>query len=1349
MVPKSLLALLACAAVATPPARARSIDLGGNWLTLRLPQPEFPPADAPGWTEHDVVAPVGAAEWICQRRAFPVPADAAGKRLFLRFEGVKYTARVRCNGNPVGQHTGGYEPFECDITACARIGAENTVEVLAGSWKQLAADPEAYAPARLDRDGMESLADQLLYPVGSHTSSMGIWAPVSLEVRDDLFLEDVVILPSVRRKSLDVRFTVRNLAKTRFDFRLQPLVTEDARRLLEFPVLHGSVQGEDRVTLTARTAWERPPLWWPHKPQLLYLETALRRGDAVLDQRRDRFGFREVWTEGERFVLNGVPLHLLGNSCHPLGSTREKATETYRLCREAHVNCFRLHAQPWGKAWYDVADETGMLIIHESAVWCFVRQYALADPRFWDNFATHLRAQIRLHRNRPSVIGWSIENEMLHCGGTRVEGTEQRLADLASVVRDEDPTRLISYDGDEDPMGAADVSNLHYAHSFPRNRLWPDTCYWFDHPYKVQGWPRREWQWDRRKPLYIGEYLWQPGATPDSYSLFFGDEAYTDMRGFQIRAKATAWRYQIEAYRAQGLSGGCPWNIFEGGSLPDSPMYRAVQTAYRPQCVLVRQWSDTFFPAQTFRRDLTVINDVLRSAHLTLKAWLQNGAARLSEQTQVLEMEPAEIRCLTWTFAAPDAPEDTSFQLVTTLEEYGREVFRETRPCRALPAPAGPGVAAAGTVLFDPSGSTHAALRECGCPVPALAPGDPLPDGTRAVIVGEGALEDPPDWPAGGQLREFAGKGGRVIVLAQTRVPPILPASLHQDGSTHAFLRDPGHPLTDGIPDDAFRLWEPDHLVSRCDLERPDKGAAHILVDAGGNGLDRVLLMELPYGGGAFLFCQALVVEKCRVSPVAARLLRRLVDYAATPTARRGPLAIACRDTGVTNALRQVGVIVKELDWTVLGPPGVTLVDGERDLTDPEIATLRTWVEKGGTLWLNRPAPALVQRFGIPLPGYEWTENRGAPLLLNKGTPLARGLRNEDLYWLGDDLPKRHAAWGLTPDVITHALTPVLSDAVRIEIPPAALDNSTVPISRREQGGIWLSTRGTLTTDADLPRDGTYILVVNAGGTPFAKVFPAFRVLLDDMAVGGFQTTAGEPHPYTVAFAAKAGKHRLGIAFTNDASGAGEDRNAFVAGAVLAPSAPLPDHVSPVTSPPALVTLAMGKGTILLDGIRWHDPGARNVGKARRFLSALLTRLAVETLPVNRGVPLVLDSFTFQPGVTHLERRGAGQLYLGNTGWTEGPVRFDRDGPFEVIIEAQGTEAKGEFPEIEIFLDGTPVGRQFLPGSGWQDLTFPLPARAGEHLLRVRFTNDFHDPAAHLDRNLWIKRIAVAAPTDP
>ena len=259
---------------------------------------------------------------------------------------------------------------------------------------------------------------------------------------------------------------------------------------------------------------------WSHlDPYLYYLDTTVSSG-AGQDQLQTRFGFREFWIQGGRFYLNGTPINLLATATWP-PSDLQDTNQIRQILEEVKAGNnvgIRFHTQPWDEAWYNIADEIGLLVVEECAVWCDPAAYKLSDATFWTNYSQHVTAAVKRDRNHPSIVLWSLENEILIAAGkTLYSGTVADLAALGAMVKSLDPTRPITYEADLDPGGEADVLGLHYPHEFPDYHVWPNDAYWMNQPIARDWMPGGQWIWDRSKPLYIGEFLWVPGTSAGGF----------------------------------------------------------------------------------------------------------------------------------------------------------------------------------------------------------------------------------------------------------------------------------------------------------------------------------------------------------------------------------------------------------------------------------------------------------------------------------------------------------------------------------------------------------------------------------------------------------------------------------------------------------------------------------------------------------------------------------------------------------------------------------------------------------------------------------------------------------------
>ncbi len=122
----------------------------------------------------------------------------------------------------------------------------------------------------------------------------------------------------------------------------------------------------------------------------------------------------------------------------------------------------------------DLADEMGLLVLDETALFGSSVKMNFDSPVAWQRFAAHYDDLILRDRNHPSVFGWSVGNELFAIFNLNEVGKEQsdewyqKLAELGNRARILDPTRdWISCDGDEDLRGTMPVWNRHFGHGLP------------------------------------------------------------------------------------------------------------------------------------------------------------------------------------------------------------------------------------------------------------------------------------------------------------------------------------------------------------------------------------------------------------------------------------------------------------------------------------------------------------------------------------------------------------------------------------------------------------------------------------------------------------------------------------------------------------------------------------------------------------------------------------------------------------------------------------------------------------------------------------------------------------------
>ncbi|PSL03564.1 glycosyl hydrolase family 2 [Haloactinopolyspora alba] len=326
------------------------------------------------------------------RRLLTAPAGWAGARVFLCFGAVHHETRVTLDGAAVGSHTGGYEPFEFDVTELLTPGEthELRVDVRAPADKRAIPHGKQRSIPRDDYDGV------------SFTPSSGIWQSVWLEARGRTYLDTI----AVRGDSL-----------TGFDITARLAGDDPAEAPVVAEIVDGSAHGE-RVRLVSdadgrvhgRLDVAEPHLWSPADPHLYSLEFTVGTGEA--DRVTVTGGLRRFEALGEQLYLNGDRLYVRGvldQGYWPgTGVTAPDDAALVRdleLARECGYNLVRKHIKLEEPRWLHHADRTGMLVWAEPP----------APSRYSDEAALAFEAQLApmvdRDGNHPSIVVWGLYNE--------------------------------------------------------------------------------------------------------------------------------------------------------------------------------------------------------------------------------------------------------------------------------------------------------------------------------------------------------------------------------------------------------------------------------------------------------------------------------------------------------------------------------------------------------------------------------------------------------------------------------------------------------------------------------------------------------------------------------------------------------------------------------------------------------------------------------------------------------------------------------------------------------------------------------------------------------------------------
>lgn len=1220
------------------------------------------------------------------RRSFDVPADWRERRVLLRFNGVKYNSAVRVNGRRVGGCFNGYDQFDLDVTDAVKFGASNELLVGARDWsgvfdKQLP-DPPATMNWHALRDWPR---DNVLSPVGGLHTLFGIWDDVTLLSAPPVHIADVTIATSVRKGELAATFEVANEGKQDARVTLKIAVVDLPTLVFEnkaFTLAAGAV-----TNVSARIEWKDAKLWDCERPHLYHLESRLevtepappapRPSESATkpavsprplqppDELRTRFGFREFWVERGRFMLNGAPITLRASAAWPARQqTREEIAGLWRKTKEAHTIAFRTHTQPWRQVFYDVADELGLLIIPEGAIWNDRASYRVEDERFWKNYRDHLAAMWRRMKNNPSVVMWSLENEFY--GGRCAAGTrgEAEMAKAGVFLKKLDPTRPITYESDGDPRlrandrsGVADVIGMHYPHEYPMFRLYPDTVWWLQHGINHRFfWPEERFKWSRSKPLYIGEFLWLPSSNPDWHTLWFGDDAYLDYGDYRNRGKAAAWRDQIVAYRAQGLNGIGPWTMFEGGPLGEANhLWSAHRYAYHPIGAYLREADTRFYAGDKVWRSANLFNSTLRDGEVAFDWSVEVGTKRIAAKQHAVALKADDRVARELMFVAPGASARTDAALVLKTSMANAPPFEDRRAISIWPRPAitvGAGVAMFGAVarkgLPKPLDAFRAVadlrdLEAADVNVLLVMPGalDALAaSNTATAVIGER------NTPLGA-LHRWVRAGGRALVFPQGEAGSrLLPAAFSAQTSTMTFPQNPQHRALRGIEPGDLKFWRGDGKVADVLTETPPAPRAGAAV-AGKSAVKPAALPKAPKrarGGGLFehAYGHHIVTAGEPVWDAQAGALPVVVAGNEHGLAT-APLLEVRRGKGM---MLLCGLqLVEKCDTE---PAARRILQNCLDhLTEYKGDTAEV-VCAGGK---DGPLRALLQRIGVRL-AVQDTPAANSRLVVFDGDAVTRSAPNQlrilatagATLWLHrpSAAALEHAAKALE---LKASLAPAHGPVRRVdELPPIA---------------------------AGLAREDLYWLAEKKHWTqePIRQARDSIR-------------SAIQP----------------GGSFTL------------------------------LTQPGALAVAKVSRGMVIVDMFEESGEPARiNAAKLERLFATLLANAGADFGEPGEAAVLDANRFAAVGEIPHFEHQ-PDALYMGSNGRVTCPVRIAYPGEYRVTFIGKGTPAQGRFPVVELAVDGRKLGQVEIRSGAFVAHSLAVELPAGLREVSLSFVNDIAGP---------------------
>ena len=565
----------------------RRVDLPHDWSIEGRPSKDNPTGSEGGYF------PAGTG-WY--RKTFSAPPEWRGKRVSVEFDGVYRNATVYLNGHKLGNQPYGYTSFSFDVTPDLDFSGPNVLAV------------------RVDNSAQ---------PNSRWYSGSGIYRHVRVVVTDSVHVAHWGVLVSTTRASIEggslsVLTRVENESAAPARVTVETQILDRGGK----PVGHAQSAVEaapgSATEASQEIAVSKPALWSPEAPALYRAVTRLRKDGKVIDEVTTTFGIRTLaWSAEKGLLLNGKAIKLAGGCVHhdngPLGAAAFDRAEERRveLLKAAGFNAVRTSHNPPSPAFLDACDRAGLLVLDEAFDTWKANKLKYDYGRNFDEWwQRDISAMVLRDRNHPSIVVWSIGNEIPELLVERGPAIAKRLADQVRSLDSSRPLTQAVPTSTSGPFPDAVLTVLDiagYNYNLARNyaddhRRVPSRLMMTTESFPAAAF--EQWQLAKDNPFILGDFVWTAmdylgesgiGAwaygTPQQAS-----QAAMMMTGMQGMADkmfmAMANGVDMKAMMAQAggnqggqspmsfLAPGYPWHAAQCGDL-DLTGHRKPQSYYR------------------------------------------------------------------------------------------------------------------------------------------------------------------------------------------------------------------------------------------------------------------------------------------------------------------------------------------------------------------------------------------------------------------------------------------------------------------------------------------------------------------------------------------------------------------------------------------------------------------------------------------------------------------------------------------------------------------------------------------------------------------------------------------------
>ncbi len=379
------------------------------------------------------------------QKEFSVPKNWKGQNMLLHFEASDWETSVYVNGNRLGQHRGGYDPFTFNITD-QLVQGKNKIHVCV--WDATEGQSQAIGKQIMP----ENRQGYRYQPTG------GIWKTVWLEPVPEQSIEKLKIIPDFDNASVIVK-----------------VVSNGDEGKINAQVFDGEEIIAEKLGKSGRKLVipiENFKAWSPDNPFLYNLKVSLKSEGKVIDEVMSYFGMRKIEVKTapdgyKRIHLNNEPIFQYGpldQGYWPDGVLTPPSEEAIKFdlkyLKKTGCNMVRVHIKTHPDRWYYWADKLGLLVWQDMT--CMPKYGQTVDDAAAKQWHSEFEAMVDWLHNHPSIVMWIVFNE-----GWSQHNTEF----YTNWIQHHDTTRIINAASGWYDKPTGDVLDVHDYTFYPRNNV--------------------------------------------------------------------------------------------------------------------------------------------------------------------------------------------------------------------------------------------------------------------------------------------------------------------------------------------------------------------------------------------------------------------------------------------------------------------------------------------------------------------------------------------------------------------------------------------------------------------------------------------------------------------------------------------------------------------------------------------------------------------------------------------------------------------------------------------------------------------------------------------------------------